>query len=283
MIAKLLESLFDVEENVEVLSARADNDNALENVSGFVYILSRGNAMLVSQTMKTYYIAIRHVAENGLATGDFVTARVDDSSVHEIVKIDHTGFDNLKGERPSQSRFIDKTQFKLGDRVTLTSNKPIDFVDYIAKHGSKIDDTYKIALLVDQSDDCVEFLQKAGINEVYPAGIKQNLKKKVLFALSSSLVAKRHATQGKDVILFIDNLNKLFKLYNSSMSDNAEAIDVTKLSHGALVDLKTFFLQAKQVAGGSLTIIAYLRKPTTDLEKYVMDDFIDLSNVVGVI
>jgi len=63
------------------------------------------------------------------------------------------------------------------------------------------------------------------------------------------------------------------------MSNNECSIDVTKLQQGALIDLKCFFAQARQLTKGSLTIVSYLRKPATELEKYVMDDFIDLSSV----
>jgi len=253
--------------------------NDMDPISGFIYILTRGNALFISRTMSTYYLSLKQVTDYGLRTGDFVEGKTDGRTISEILSVKHTAFDNAKCERPYNPSSIENIPFKLGDKVILAGDKPMDFISYIGNHGSKIDKTYKIALLIDQGEDCIDYLVSTGIDEVYLAGIKQSLKSKVLFALTSSIVAKHHASNGKNVVLFIDNLNKLFKLYNSSMADNEGAIDVTKLQHGALVDLKEFFAQARQLTNGSLTIISYLRKPTTELEKYVMDDFIDLSSV----
>jgi transcription termination factor Rho len=274
-----IENLCDQPENFEMQSVRGE---ALQNklrLQGFVYLLMRGNAMLVSKSMSTFYISLKQVAENNLKTGDIVEAGIDGKTVTEIASVEKNNFDYAKYIRPHRLCVINDTSFKFGDKVVFASQKPLDFVEFIGMHGSKNQNVYKVALLIDQGEDCVGYLAKQGIDEVYLADVKQTLKNKVLFTLASSFAAKKQALKGKDVILFIDNLNKLFKLYNSSIADFEGQIDVTKLRHGALVDLKTFFMQARQLEVGSLTIISYLRKPATELEKYVMDDFVDLSTV----
>jgi transcription termination factor Rho len=280
-IAELLDDWQEEKQEWDKQSVKANDADTGEitNIDGFVYILPRGHAVLISKSMNTYFISVKQVLAHNLKTGDYIETRTDAQTVIDILRQSPTSFNDAESVRPHKMQKIDTTDFKLGDRVILYGAKPFDFIEYIAEHNKKIKNAYKIALIIDQSDDCINFLSSSGIDEVYPASTNQNLKKKVLFALSSLLVAKRQASVGKNVILFIDNLNKLFKLYNASMFDS-NVIDVTQFHVDCHVDLKTFFMQAKQSANsGSVTIITFLREPMNELEKYALDDFIDLCTV----
>jgi len=253
-------------------------EQELVNTSGYIHIVPRGHGMLITGAMKTYYVTIKQVLDNDLKTGDYVEAKTDGQDVRKITKVDHTGFDDAKAVRPHKVQKMGGVEFKLGSRVILQG---VDFVDFVGKHGGQIAGAHKIALLIDQGLDCVDFLVAGGIKEVYLADVALTAKKKVLLALSTLLAAKRSSAGGEDVILFVDNLNKLFKLYNSSMFENY--VEVTQLHHGCHADLKSFFMQAKQTDDkGSLTIITHLREASSELEKYALDDFFDFCSVIKI-
>ena len=263
---------------IDTLYANAPDQEILVETSGFIYIVARGHGVLISPTMNPYHVPMKFITENKLKTGDFVTVKTSCKAVREIISIDGNSFCHEKPVRPSKGIIANKLNFKLGSRVAITSDRSFDFVEYMA--NSNLSDLYNIALLIDESDDCTDYLATNGFNEVYLTRVNFNTYKKIMYSLCSLFISKRHADKGKDVVLFIDNLNKLFKLYNASMFET-ESLDVTQLHTCSLSDLKSFFMEAKQTqGGGSLTIIMNIKEAQTELEKFVMDEFISLSNVL---
>ena len=249
----------------------------MQEAEGFIYILPRGHAILITKAMTTYHVSMQHVIDNKLKTGDHIKSEANEMGVHEITSIKHIDFDKVIPIRPHIKRKFCNNEIKLGERIIVNNKSKFDFVEFIAKNQSQADPSYKIVLLIDETEDCIEYLKENGTDEVYLAKVDCNIKKKILITISALLTAKKHAAAGKNVILFIDNINKLFKLYNSSI--DANTVNTAKINIGPLTDLKVLFMEAKQCKDkGSLTIITNMLTPTSDLEKYVMDDFVCLSS-----
>lgn len=255
-------------------SVRAENSRQTEmqDAYGFLYIVQKGTGILITQTMNTFQVPLRLITEHKLKTGDYIKTRAKDVWVEQVTDINRTNLDESKSIRPHKPQKINCMEFKLGQRVIVTSPTKLDFVEYIATSNKHLNSLYTVALLVDESEDSVDFLTNHKINEVYLAQVKFDKKTRLLLALSALLVAKQHASTGKDVVLFIDSLNKLFRMYHS---------DHTQMNSNAITDLKSFFMEARQVTdGGSLTIISCMREGSTELEKLVLDDFIDMANLL---
>jgi len=254
--------------------------------SGFIHTVPRGHGVLISSCLNTYHVPIKLITANRLDTGDYVEVRAvwndQDKRYHveEILNVTRTNFCTAPSIRPHKPAKIQNFDFNLGSRVVLTSARKLDFVNYIAAHHKDIKNVHKIALLIEESDDCVDFLIEKGLDEAYLVKVNFSTKKKVMLALTALFNAKRHAADGKDVVVFTDNLNKLYKLYNSSVHDKG-SIDISQINIGPLTDLKTFFMSSKQLKdSGSLTIISHVYKPSTQVENYIIDEFTNLANVV---
>ena len=276
-ITKVIDNQNDIETGYLQAHNPICQEKNLQDAEGFVYILPRGHAILITSALCTYHVSMQHVMANKLKTGDQIEAKTDEMGICEVTAVRHIGFDKAKALRPNVMRKIGNFGFKLGGRILLRNRGNFDFIEYIAKNQKQTNPSYKIALLVDESEDCIDYLKDSGTNEIYLAKVNFNIKKKILMTISAILTAKQYAAKGKNVIFFIDNLNKLFKLYNSSVDTNT--IDITKVNIGPLTDLKTLFMEAKQLENkGSLTIIANMLAPTNDIEKFVLDDFLCLAN-----
>jgi hypothetical protein len=227
--------------------------------------------------MRTYRVPLTLVAQHDIKTGDRVTATIDNDRIMEIVSTEPNTFERAKSIRPNKNFQIGGTDFKLGSRVIIKTSRDFDFIEYMAS-GAISGDIYTIAFLIDESDDCTDYLRERGINEVYHAKVSFPLKKKVLCAISAMHAAKERAHQGKNVVLIVDNFNKLFHLYNSSMCEDA-SINISQIHVGSLIDLKAFLMEAKQADNeSSFTIVGNIKDPSSDAEKYAMDEICLLSN-----
>jgi len=78
----------------------------------------------------------------------------------------------------------------------------------------------------------------------------------------------------------VDNLNKLFRVYNATMWESGE-VDHNVIHSGPYTDLKNFFMEAMQIEnGGSMSIVTSVTESTTEIERHLKDDFFSICNVV---
>jgi len=254
--------------------------------SGFLHTLPRGHGVLISFCLNTYYVPIRLITTHSLETGDHAEVKAVWSEsdkryiVEQITRVTKIGFDSAESARPHKSTEMGRLKFKLGQRIMVCTPRNYDRIESIARYNKMLEPKHKkIVLLVEESDDCVDYLRENGIHEVYLVKVNFSVKKQLMLALTALFNAKRYAAMGNDVVLAIDNLNKLFKLYNASAIESG-TIETTQINLGSLTDIKTFFMSAKQIKdGGSLTIIGHANKPSSEMEKFVMDEFSTLANV----
>jgi hypothetical protein len=256
-------------------AVRMDNYFNSVPVSGFVFVVARGVGVLISRALNTYAIPIKFVTDYELLTGDFIEALMDGNTMKEIIKVDP--LPRGKPVRPTREAELFGEKIKFGQRIIAKAANNQDALDRAAK--SEIKGT-KYALLIDETEDCVDFLVQHGFAEVFVTKVDFSLKKKVILAVSALMRAKAKAAEGHDVVLFIENLNRLFRLYNSTVFET-NAADMTQVAIGPLADLKSLFMEARQIeGGGSLTIVEFMKEPQTENERFVLAEICDLANYI---
>ena len=254
-------------------------------MSGFVHLLSKGSAVVVGVDLNGYNLPVKTVSSLKLCMGDFVEGTALFSETRQAFVVDEIfnitkgpHFDSMEGVRPNKQYRIHDTEIKQGTRILVATPKSFDRVEDIAKCCTK--DFHTIALLADETDDSVKFLKDAGIDDIYLAKVNYNLKKQVLACLLCMFRAKQLAESGRNVVLVVDSLTKLFKLYNNSAYPEGR-ITPGEVVLGPLTDLKSFFMSARTLCnGGALTIIAYINSPENSVEEYVFNEFVDLANIL---
>jgi hypothetical protein len=278
-ISKIFDDLehFAQGEGVDFPCVRSPNVRE-QFVSGFVYAMERGHGIVITAAMNTYHLPARMIAENKLETGDYIEAMTDDYTVQRVLKFSEIKPNAIKAERPNCEVQFGKVKFKLGSRVCAMGGQDFDFIDYISK--IKIPTVKRVAILIDQGDDCMEFLDNSGFEKVYSARVNHNLKKRVMLALYALFISKQMCARGENVLLCVDNFNKLFRIYNSTFN-SAETVDILELHVGPYMDLKSYFMEARQNAGGgSLTILANVVPPKSDIEKFVVGEFTEMCSTI---
>lgn len=268
-------------------------------VSGYVHMGTgcSESSQLIGIDLIGYIIPSKMIAAHKLTTGDFVEAKATFDSkqkyfvLTEILLIDgkepsalknksaSKHFDTMEGVRPNKTVELGELNFKLGQRVLIKNAKNFDRIEHIVLLA-KQKEYHSIALLIEEVDDTAKYVQESGVNDVYLSKVNFNIKKQVMSCLLALFKAKQLAEQGKNVVLFIDCLCKLFRIYNNSAFAEKRLM-LNQINIAPLADLKGYFQSARQlVKGGSLTIVAYTNAPTNAMEEYILNEFADVANVV---
>jgi len=271
----ILNAIMPTENYDEVHYRVCDNDTDLKIVTGYVYVLPRGTGILISNTMDTYHVPLRFITEFKIKTGDHVITNVNGINVSNVSSVDHANFVDAKVTRP----YRDTSICKFGQRVIVPYDD--DFVEYIATQKD-VQGIYSVALLLDEDQPSVEYLVDNNVNEVFLCRVEFDKKKRLLLVLSALLKAKQIVgVQKKDVVLYIDNMNKLFRIYNTASSPDPNTTDLHRVSNGCITDMKGFFTTARQIIdGGSLTIVCGMRNCTSDIEKFALSEITNICRII---
>ena len=254
-------------------------------VSGFVHLLPKGGAIVIGVDLNGYSLPIKMVSTFKLYMGAFVECTAVFSETRQTYIIDEifnvssgANFDSLEGIRPNEQCELNNIALKRGVRALISTPKTFDRIEDIAHSVSS--GFYTVALLIDETDDSARYLKTSGVDDVYLAKVNYNLKKQILSCLLCMFRAKQQVEKGKHVVLFIDSLTKLFKLFNNSAFPDGRIVP-GEVALGPLTDLKTFFMSAKALAKDkSLTVMAYINSPENSVEEYVFNEFADLANIM---
>lgn len=264
-----------------------DGSNAeTRAVSGYIHRLPNGAAVLIGVDLNGYPVATKLLRVCCLRTGDFVEGKaVYNSSRNSFLleeisrKCENIRFDNIEGVRPSKSCVAYDANFMFGERVLFVTPKPFDRIEDMMSTAAKINNTYIVALLIDETDDSATYLQDV-MQDVYLTKVNYSIQKQTMACLLALFRAKMIAEQGKNVVLFVDSLNKLFKVYNNSAYPDGR-IDPAQINLAPLVDLKTFLMSSRALKnGGSLTVIAYVNVASNPIEDYIYNEFADLAQKI---
>ena len=252
-------------------------------VSGYIHLLPSGSAVLVGVDLNGYPVSAKLMRTHSLKTGDYIEGKsVYNSSRNSFVveeisnKCGNARFDNLEGIRPKQAC---AGGFSLGERVLVVTPKPFDRLEELVKMADGIKAAHRIALLIDETDDSAAFLQNS-VSDVYLTKVNFSIQKQTIACLLALFRAKAAAEQGKQVVLFVDSFNKLFKIYNNSAYPDGR-IDPAQINLAPLVDLKTFLMSARALKnGGSLTVVGFVNVPGNPIEDYLYNEFADLAQKI---
>jgi transcription termination factor Rho len=267
------------------IQVRGGNGMETKPVEGFVHVLPSGVGVLVGTDLNGYNVSVQVMRTQALKTGDYIQgtavfhSHINSFLVEQVSsKCKNTRFNDIGGIRPTASSGA-KNMFLLGERVLFVTPKPFNRLDALLQIAGDIKDAHKITLLIDETDDVAGFLRD-GMDEVYLTKVNHSIKKQTMACLMALFRAKAMAEQGKHVILFIDSLNRLFKIYNNSFYPDGR-VDPNIVNLGPLVDLKTFFLSARALEnGGSVSVVAFVNSPSATMEEYIYNEFADLAQRV---
>ena len=295
----LLSVLEDDEELYKVRSGEIGTET--RTISGFVHLLPKGGALIVGTDLNAYSLPVRLLSTYPLAMGDYLECTaifsearqvfvvdkifeingIKSEKIAESKKVRDANFDTIEGIRPNIERQMADIKYKAGGRILVFAPSTFDRVQDIANYTVACDKgIHIIALLTDETEDSVNYLREVGLSDIYLAKVNYNLKKQTLASLLCMFRAKQNVEQGKDVVLFIDSLTKLFKIFNNSAYPDGRVIP-GEVVLAPLTDLKAFFMSARAIKdGGSLTIVAYFNNPENVVEEYIVNEFTDLANVI---
>jgi len=253
---------------------------------GFVHIIEPRNAILIACDLVTYHISECIVSRYGLVMGDFIEVKLgvlDNKIAYEVKEVmsiaEQRGFENAKTEMPSKVFEIWNQKVFCGQRILVVGEKTDNRVQKIVDSVSE--NLMQVALVAEDSEAVVEYLDKSGIKEVYPIQAKMTPKRQIVGCLYALFRAKQLSTDGHDVVFYVDSLSKLMRIYNRAMTSMCTRATTAQINEGAVSDLKEMVLSAKQLSSkGSLTVIGFINKPASPIEHYVYDEFSDLMNKI---
>ena len=254
---------------------------------GWVHIVEHAEfgAILLSLDLKCYPISKMVVVTHRLEMGDFVEAcitdqvadvtQINDCDVGEFIRT-KPGFDRAPVGVSGGVTTIWGKDFNLGSRTIRICESNENRIDLISKLESN--NTYKIALVIDESEGCVWQLLESGISEVYLNFPSHDIKQQLVLCLHAFFSAKRRAAEGKDVLFVIDNLSKVFKIYNKNAFQGR--LPMGEIHEKAVADLKHLFLSARQLeGGGSLSVVMLASNTKTLHDTTVFNEFTDIGTV----
>jgi len=265
-----------------VTSVESPNTYESHVTFGFVHLL-KGHALFVSRDLFTYRVSMQLTVGHKLQMGDYIEAvvsidkKTNSRTVVRINKVAHSKFFKEQGELPNKATSLWGKEVLLGSRILLPCDKASDKIRHISNSGG--DNLYKMALLLDDTDESVHFLCKNGINEVFLVKVDMSIRKQVALCMYVMFKSRQMADEGRDVVLFVDSLSKLWRIFNKTTAKN-ELVSVNYVHVGAIADLKCCFMANKAFNKGSLTIVAYINKPVSEIDIHLYDEISDLANMI---
>jgi len=250
---------------------------------GYVHMLKHGYALLVARDLMTYKMSATLTSSHKLRMGDYIEAVVtmdkDTKSriVTEVKSIEKSNFQR-EGIVASETSSVWGQEIILGSRVIIAGDKTFNRISDMAKVDNS--NLYKIALLVDEREEGVNHLCNNGIDEAFLIKVDMSTRRQIALCLYTLFTAKKLASNGKDVLLIVDSLSKIWRIYNNcAAKDNL--LQANHVNIHAIADLKNFFLSSKAFKnGGSLTVVSYINKPISNVEQHIYDEFTDLANLI---
>ncbi|MCL2755628.1 MAG: hypothetical protein FWE45_01080 [Firmicutes bacterium] len=249
---------------------------------GFVLLLPNGSSILISRDLFTYKICTTLTSSHKLQMGDSieVVAKIDKGlrKVIEIKNVETYNATKVKCIVPHIKSSIWDNEFTLGSRILVLADKTYNRVGDIAKFQNP--NVYRMALLIEENDESVEFLCNNKIDETFLVKVDMPTRKQVALCLYALFSAKRLAYSGKSVIFFIDSLSKMWRIYSKCAAKD-ELVPVNMIHIGAMADLKKYFMAPKALEkGGDLSIVGFVNNPTSEVESYIYDELSNLANLI---
>jgi len=265
---------------------------------GFVHTVKDRDAILITRNKSDIKIPITMMASHDLRMGDWIEVKAayhtgsSRSIATEIIKINGDSsciranapiknFLDQPADEPTREIVLSGQKIKLGSRVAVTLECESDKIRHMKNAISNDENVVKIAILINEGDYVVNALTRAGFSNVFLTIPDESIRRQASAILFALFWAQFETAKGKDVVLFVDGLNKISRIYDKTRHDKDGMLDISKVFVGAIEDAKILFRSAKQIQdGGSLTIITYMGPPNNPAEEYMRADFLSMANQV---
>jgi|GEM_PF-6150856 len=230
--------------------------DTLVPVSGYVHLLDQGNAILITDAHRPYLITLEFVVYYQLKTGDRLQARItydadyDNFIVSEMLDVKHVTYDDAPMAKPARTIDLCGNKINLGTSVMTAVGDNSDIAAKVSQITHALPaDVVPMLLSFDGRPTNFDIPNATFTKPSYTS------REKLMTCLVTFFQAKQQADVGKDVVLIIDTLDKMFFAFNNCMQ-SAGMIDTNLFSSAALMDYENILCTSgKLQAGGSLTII----------------------------
>ena len=230
--------------------------DTLKPVSGYVHLLDGGNALLITDERHPYLITLEFVIYYHLKTGDRIQARVsydveyDNFLVKEVIDIQHVAYDEAPAIKADRTIDLFGNKINLGTSVMVPVGDNTDIANKVSQIiGILPADVVPMFLSFDGRPTNFDVPNACYTKPSYSS------REKLMACLLTFFQAKQQADVGKDVVLVIDTLDKMFFAFNNCMQ-SAGMIDPNLFSSAALTDYENILCTTGNLqAGGSFTII----------------------------
>ncbi len=223
---------------------------------GYVHLLDQGNSLFITPDRQSCLISIEFTLYFHLKTGDYIQARTTYSSecnyhvVTEIISVNHVTYDNAPVIKPERTFQLAGENVHLGTSVLVPATDNRDIANKVSQIAKSLPaDTIPMFLSFDGRPTNFDIPNASFTSPNYTS------REKLMTCLVAFFQAKQQSDIGKDVVLIIDSLDKMFMSFNNCMQ-SAGVIDPNLLSTAAVIDFEHILCTSSNLkAGGSLTII----------------------------
>lgn len=249
-----------------------NSDANAQTRTGYAHLLDQGNALFISDNRQPYLIPIELTLFFHLKTGDRLQALTTFNSesnnyvVTKILTVEHIAYDNAPLIRAEHHFELWQQEINLGTSVLIPVRDNADIVDKVADVVRQLPtDIVPVLLSFDSRATNFDVPTMCITKPTYSA------KEKLMACLLTFFQCKQQADIGKDVVLIIDSLDKMFVAYNNCIQSTG-SLDPNLLSTAALMDFENILMCSGNLkAGGSLTILGLHRAGNSLQQLYVTD------------
>lgn len=258
MPAKQLLSLMfaDVVNKLNNADTRVSSGLNSAPLSGYVHLLNHGNALFITDDRRSCVITIELALVFQLKTGDRLQAKVtfdpdwNNYIVSEIVSVQRVAYENAPVIKPSRSINLLGRTINLGTSVLISAGDNTDIatkINTITEHLP----ANLVPMLLSFDGRPTNF----NVPTACFTKPKYSHQEKLMACLLTFFQAKQQADIGKDVVLIIDSLDKMFFVFNNCMQP-VGTFNSHLFSAAAVNDYENILCTSNNLqAGGSLTII----------------------------
>ena len=268
-----MSSIFDdIVKRLNLTYSEVHSRPATTPLSGYVHLLNQGNAIFITDEHQPYLITLEFALFHHLKTGDRMQARVTYDSdcgnnvVSELIEVQHVTYDEAPMKKAEQTINWDNHTIKLGTSILIPVTDNTDVAAKVAQIQNALpDEIVPVLLSIDGRPTNFD------IPTAYFTKPTYSSREKLMTCLLAFFHAKQQADIGKDVVIIVDSLDKMFFAFNHCMQ-SAGTIDPNLYSSAAMMDYENILISSGNLqAGGSLTIIGLHRPGTSPILQQVDD------------
>ena len=246
--------------------------NSSAPLFGYVHLLNSGNALFISDERKPYLVSLEFTIFYKLKTGDRIQARTgynsfcDSFVVEQIIAVEHVAYQETAMVPAQQNFTLNQHKVRLGTSVLVPIKDDCDLVQKVTQIQRGLPtDTTPFLLSFDGRMTNFNFAHSCFTQT------NQTAREKLMKCLLTFFQCKQQACAGKNVVLVIDSLDKMFTVFNGCMQ-SVGVLDPNLFSSAAVMDFENILTSSGNLrTGGSLTIIGLHRTGLTPQQLQITD------------